>query len=153
MELSDWFKGFEKGIAQLSPEQREVFFGECGKNCVKYGTLQICKELYESTQGDLDNFFLKTNELPGVRCEIVKKGFTYHLYFMECTCELCRKGYVFTPLLCECSRQSILYVLQSLWKDRVFCVTLCNSILQGNQDCKMKIEIESNAETHKVQAL
>ena len=26
MELSDWFKGFEKGIARLSPEQRSAFF-------------------------------------------------------------------------------------------------------------------------------
>ena len=24
MELSDWFKGFQKGIARLSPEQRAV---------------------------------------------------------------------------------------------------------------------------------
>ena len=34
MKLSDWFKGFEKGIARLSPEQRSAFFSECGKNCV-----------------------------------------------------------------------------------------------------------------------
>ena len=26
MELSDWFKGFEKGIARLSSEQRAAFF-------------------------------------------------------------------------------------------------------------------------------
>ena len=26
MELSDWFKGFEKGIAKLAAEQREQFF-------------------------------------------------------------------------------------------------------------------------------
>ena len=31
MELSDWFKGFEKGIARLSPEQRAAFFSECSK--------------------------------------------------------------------------------------------------------------------------
>ena len=41
MELSNWFKGFEKGIARLSPEQRSVFFAECGKNCVKGGTLSV----------------------------------------------------------------------------------------------------------------
>ena len=29
MELSDWFKGFEKGIAKLAAEQREQFFSEC----------------------------------------------------------------------------------------------------------------------------
>ncbi len=40
MDLSDWFKGFEKGIAKLTAEQREQFFSECGKHCVQCGTLQ-----------------------------------------------------------------------------------------------------------------
>ena len=44
MELSDWFKGFEKGIAKLTEGQRETFFHECGKNCVQCGTLQIYKD-------------------------------------------------------------------------------------------------------------
>ena len=30
MELSNWFKGFEKGIAKLSEERRETFFREWG---------------------------------------------------------------------------------------------------------------------------
>ena len=30
MVLTDWFKGFEKGIAKLSEEQRETFFREWG---------------------------------------------------------------------------------------------------------------------------
>lgn len=34
MELSDWFNGFQNGIARLSPKQRAAFFSECGKNCV-----------------------------------------------------------------------------------------------------------------------
>lgn len=38
MEISNWFKGFEKGIARLSPEERSAFFSECGKNCVNGGT-------------------------------------------------------------------------------------------------------------------
>lgn len=142
MELSDWFKGFEKGIARLSSEQRESFFSECGKNCVQSGTLQVYKTLYEDAHGDLDIFFLKANELPGVRCEIAEKGTVYHLYFTECTCDLSRSGYVRTPLLCECSRQSILYVLHSLWKGKRFQVTLCNSILRGSDDCKIRIKAE-----------
>ena len=39
MELSNWFKGFEKGIAKLSEEQRERLSsasGECKLNCVKF---------------------------------------------------------------------------------------------------------------------
>ena len=47
MDLADWFKGFEKGIAKLPEAQRETFFRECGKNCVQCGTLQIYKDLYK----------------------------------------------------------------------------------------------------------
>ena len=140
MELSDWFKGFEDGIAKLSEEQRETFFRECGRNCVQCGTLQVYKDLYEQAAGDLDRFFAIADEQPGVRCETVEKDAVYNLYFLECTCELHKRGYVSTPLLCECSRQSILYVLQSLWKDRTFQVTICESILRGSQHCKMRIE-------------
>ena len=80
MELSDWFKGFEKGIAKLTAEQRVQFFSECGKRCVQCGTLQIYKELYEKSNGDLDQFFTKANELSGVRCETIEKGSVYDLF-------------------------------------------------------------------------
>lgn len=140
MELSDWFKGFEKGIARLSPEQRAAFFSECGKNCVNGGTLSIYSKLYEDAEGDMDAFFGMANGLPGVKGEVVEKGRVYHLTFLECTCDLCKKGYVTTPLLCEYSRQSVLYSLQSLWPERRFDVKLCHSILQGERDCKIRIE-------------
>ena len=144
MELSNWFKGFEDGIAKLSEEQRETFFRECGRNCVQCGTLQVYKDLYEQAAGDLDRFFAIADEQPGVRCETVEKDAVYNLYFLECTCELHKRGYVSTPLLCECSRQSIIYVLQSLWKDRTFQVTICESILRGSQHCKMRISVLHN---------
>ena len=76
-----------------------------------------------------------------VQTEIIEKGHAYHIIFLECTCDLCKKGYITTPLLCECSRQSVLYSLQTLWKERKFKVTLCHSILQGAQNCKMRIEV------------
>ena len=48
----------------------------------------------------MDDFFSKANELPGVRCEIIKKDSVYNLYFLEYTCGLHKQGYVSTPLLC-----------------------------------------------------
>ena len=141
MELSYWFNGFEKGIARLSPKERSAFFSECGKNCVNGGTLFIYKKLYEDAEGDMNIFFQMANELPGVKGEVVEKGCVYRLVFLECTCELCKKGYSSTPMLCECSRQSVIYSLHSLWKDKTFTVTLCNYILGGETDCEMRIEI------------
>lgn len=61
MDLSDWFKGFENGIARLTQEQRSAFFSECGKNCVKGGTLDIYRRLYEESGGDIDTFFMKAD--------------------------------------------------------------------------------------------
>ena len=85
MELSEWFKGFENGIARLTEDQRETFFAECGKNCVNCGTLQIYRKLYEDSDGDLDEFFAKAGKLPGVKSEIIEKGFAWHLYFLTLT--------------------------------------------------------------------
>ena len=141
MGNSDWFKGFEKGIAKLTAEQREQFFSECGKNCVNGGTLSVYRKLYEDAKGDLDVFFQMANDLPGVKGEVVEKGRIYHLIFLACTCDLCKKGYITTPLLCECSRQSVIYSMQSLWRERKFNVMLCHSILQGKRDCKIRIEV------------
>ena len=69
MEISNWFKGFEKGIARLSPEERSAFFSECGKNCVNGGTLSVYKKLYEDAKGNMDVFFQMANDLPGVKGE------------------------------------------------------------------------------------
>lgn len=92
MELSYWFKGFEKGLARLSAEQRGELLAECSKSCVRQGTFSIYQELYNQAHGDLDRFFAQADSLPGVGCEIVESGAVYHLYFKHCTCELCQKG-------------------------------------------------------------
>lgn len=57
MELSNWFKGFEKGITKLTARQREQFFSECGKNCVNGGTLSIYRKLKEDAMGIWMSFF------------------------------------------------------------------------------------------------
>lgn len=114
---------------------------------MKCGTLQIYQKLYEKANGDLDIFFQEAGKLLGVRSEIIEKGSVYNLCFMECTCMLHQQGYVSTPLLCECSKQSILYVLHSLWKDKDFRVIICESILRGGQYCKMQIETTDNENT------
>lgn len=139
--IKDWFKGFEKAVARLSPEERENFFCECGKNCVQNGVLPIYKQLYTDVEGDLDAFFTKANEFDGVRGEIVECGKSYNLCFTACACHLHISGYVNTPLLCECSRHSVLYTMHTLWQDKKFEVTLCDTILRGNNECKLNIKV------------
>lgn len=56
MDLSNWFKGFELGIARLTEEERKRFFAECGKNCVRNGVLPIYEKLYKDANGNMDTF-------------------------------------------------------------------------------------------------
>src|SRR5699024_9653652 len=83
-----WFSGLEKSIETMDPQQRETFFCECGKNCVQQGTLDFYRQLYDSAAGDLDAFFQKVNEVPGLRAEILAPGGQYAFCFAECTCML-----------------------------------------------------------------
>lgn len=139
--IKNWFCGFEKGIACLTAEQREVFFRECGKNCVQSGVLNIYRQVYDEVEGDLDRFFTQLNDFDGVRAEVVESGGLYHLYFLECVCPLHQEGYIRTPLLCECSRQSVLYTMRTLWPDKQFEVKLCQSVLRGDKACKLSIQV------------
>ena len=140
--LKSWFRGFEKGIAGLQPQQREVLFRACALNCVHGGPLEVYRSLFGAADGDLDHFFAKIDELDGVRGEIVSAGREYNLCFGYCFCSLHRTGCVNTPLLCECSRQSVLYVMSELWPDRKFEVEIQASILRGASECVLNITVE-----------
>lgn len=140
--LKKWFRGFENGIANLKQPQREVLLRECAVNCVQGGTFGLYRRLFDAAGGDLDRFFRKIDECDGVRGEIVAAGKAYNLCFEACTCPLHRAGCVDSPLLCECSRQSVLYVMSELWPGRRFEVYIRASLLRGAQECVLEVRAE-----------
>ncbi|MFA9380020.1 MAG: hypothetical protein ACERKO_03065 [Acetanaerobacterium sp.] len=137
--ISNWFIGFEKGIAVLDKSQQEKFFCECGKNCVQQGLLGFYQDLYNAVEGDINSFFERLNNTSGFKSEIIELDKSYYLYFEKCSCALHTEGYVHIPLLCECSRQSVMFVMNTLWKDKHFDVEICSTILRGAKECKLRI--------------
>lgn len=93
-------------------------------------------------RGIWTGFFVKIDELDGVRGEIVCAGREYNLCFEACSCALHRAGCVNTPMLCECSRQSVLYVMSEFWPDRKFGVEVRASILRGAYECVLNVRVE-----------
>ena len=79
--ITFWFSGFEKGVEAMTPLQRETLFSACGQNCVKQGTLAFYQQIYEEAGGDLDMFFQTTNQVPGLRAEILAPGSKYIFCF------------------------------------------------------------------------
>ncbi|MCX7747829.1 MAG: hypothetical protein N2645_13215 [Clostridia bacterium] len=137
--LKYWFQGFEDAIANMKQQERESLFCKCGKNCADRWVLNLYKNLYSKVNGDMDLFFLEINSAEGVKGEIVEPGKKYHLFFKKCSCGLHTEGYVNSPFLCECSRQSIIYVFNSMIPNKKLDVKICSTILRGGDECKFSI--------------
>ena len=78
-------------------------------------------------------------ELGGVRGEVIVPDREYNVYFPKCSCDLHTAGGVNTPKLCECSRQSVIYVGENIWKGEPFRVEQVETILSGARECKFRI--------------
>ena len=138
-DLKYWFEGFETGIENMKQQERETLFFECGKRCAKRWVLNLYKDLYDKVNGDMDLFFEELNKAEGVRAEIVEAGKKYHLIFEKCVCGMHNAGYINSPHLCECSRQSVMYVMNSIAPNEKFDVEICSTILRGGKECRQSI--------------
>lgn len=141
--LKYWFKGFENGIAQMGHQERESLFYECGKNCANKWVLNLYKNLFNKVNGDLDLFFQEINSAEDVKGEIVEPGKKYYLFFKKCYCGLHNEGYVNSPFLCECSRQSIIYVFNTIKPNKKLDVKICSTVLRDGSECKFSITMHN----------
>ncbi|MDA3846467.1 MAG: hypothetical protein PF505_07970 [Vallitaleaceae bacterium] len=139
--LQEWFQGFEKGIDGLKQEEKEKFFHNCGRKCADTGIIKVYEKLFIDSGKVLDTFFSKLSELESVSGNIVKPGEHYEIAFLHCLCDLHTLGYVHSDYICECSRQSIIYVMKSLVPDMDMKVDKLTTILGGDVECRFSIKI------------
>ena len=136
--LKSWFRGFEQGIADLQPQQREVLFRACAVNCVHGGPFGLYRSLFEAAEGDLDRFFVKIDELDGVRGEIVCAGREYNLCLFLCPAPCGVREYADVVRMFAAK---LLYVMSELWPDRKFGEEVRASILRGADECVLNITV------------
>lgn len=139
--LMDWFRGFEKGINDLSQEEKEKLFYKCGRNCADTGIINVYKKLFVDSGKELDTFFSRLNEIECVDGNVVTQGKVYEIIFPCCLCDLHRHGYIYSDCICECSRQSIIYVMNSLEPDTKIQVDKLTTVLSGDNECRFRITI------------
>ena len=58
---------------------------------------------------------------------------------MKCTCPMVQQGLIKNPEHCECSRQSILYILSQLEPKSKYDVQIIDTILKGAERCTFRI--------------
>jgi len=141
--IREWFTWFEEGMEVVDDKQKSQFFSKCAENCVKKGVLRMYQEFYEECGNDLDIFYSSLSVKGYGEGRVIESQKVYELAFSECTCELSKHGYVKTDQICECSRQSILHIMQSFRDDINFEVERLSTILGGSEECRFLIRIVS----------
>lgn len=134
-----WFKGFEKGLDEMDLDSRDCLLKHCAKCCADAGVLQSYLKLYQTVNGERDAFYSRLSEIGNVRGEIVVSNKEYFIYFPECACDIHTVFGVNTNNLCECSRQSIIYVAKLIWSDNRIRVEQVETILSGDTECKFRV--------------
>ena len=137
--FSAWFRGFEDGLGAMDAEARRRLLSCCAKRCADTGALQAYLQHRQNVGGDRDAYYRLLYELGIARGEVVVPGREYRVCFPECACDLHTACGVDTPLLCECSRQSVLYVAETVWPECDIRVENEGTVLSGAPECRFRV--------------
>ena len=108
---------------------------ECVKDCV----LPLHKQIYDKYNGDFDRIYSEGYNSRSYQGRVIRPGLEYELSYLECSCPKVKCGLRTNPNQCECSRQSILYILSQLEPASQFNVQIVNTILRGGDRCTFRI--------------
>ena len=107
--------------------------------CVKDHVLPLHKQVYAKYDGDFDRIYSEGYNSKSYQGRVIEPGKVYELSYSECSCPKVKCGLRSNPEQCECSRQSILYILSQLEPDSQFDVRIENTILRGGDRCTFRI--------------
>lgn len=137
-----WAEGFSEGLDVLDNEGRSRLLACCARKCADTGVAERHRRLYAEA-GSRDEYYRRLHELGGVRGKILSPGAEYLVVFPDCACDLHTCLDVNTPRLCECSRQSLLYVTQQAAGTSAFTVDCLGTVLTGEKDCRFRIAYQN----------
>lgn len=122
--------------------------GPCGEStrrqaadCVEANVLKEMRRQFEECGRSLDEQYRKYGHTDYFRAEIVKPGSEYIIGYPKCFCPMVASGLVIDPAHCECSRQSIIYVLHDLLPDSKITVKTIETVLSGGDECRFRVVV------------
>lgn len=137
-----FYRTLEEAIAKLPQEVRAALYRPCAIGCVRNMVLKELRRQFEECGCDLDRQYAKYGRSEYFFADIVEPGRVYEMGYPRCLCPEVEAGFVETPEHCECSRQSILYVLQELLPGKTIRVKTLGTVLSGAPECRFRVEVE-----------
>lgn len=141
-----FYQTLEKAIGQLPDEVRARLYRPCAEACVKDGVLVELRRQFEECGCDLDRQYAKYGRTPYFFADVIEPGNIYEIGYPRCLCPQVAAGFTAASTHCECSRQSILYVLEELLPGRKIEVETLTTVLGGGPECRFRVTV-GNAES------
>lgn len=88
-------------------------YREKAEKCIEFTALPEMRRQFEECGCSLDAQYAKYGDTPYFHGEVVEPGHVYIVGYPCCVCPEAANGEISDPNFCECSRQSVLYVLET----------------------------------------
>lgn len=136
-----WLTGFAQGLNRLPNRKRAAVLRACGSACAKPDILPAAQALRGQAAGTDAFFTLFGTQSDAVRTERIVLDRVYDVCYPCCGCPLHTEAGIGGAWLCECSRQSLRWVMQRVFPDRRVSVTLRESVLSGAPQCRLRVRL------------
>jgi hypothetical protein len=137
-----YFQTLEDGVTELPEEIQGKIFRPCAINCIKDTVLPIMEQRYIECNGKLDSFFSSSYDSDYSFQKVIQKNHVYEFGYPKCFCPLYHSGLVHSAKHCECSRQSILFILEEIFPRKKFQVKTIETRMGGAEKCRFRIEVK-----------
>lgn len=142
MNEQEYFKELEDGISKLpQAEQAKVFRG-CAINCVKDTVMKEMRRQFDECGGSLDEQYKKYGNTEYFFARIIESGHVYEMGYPRCFCPMVASEFAKDAVHCECSRQSIFYVLNNLLPGKKIEVERLGTVLSGAEKCTFRVTVK-----------
>ena len=106
-------------------------YREKAVRCVRETVLPIQRAQFQACGCDLDAQYRKYGDTEGFFAKILQPGRRYEVGYSKCVCPELLEGGATDAAHCECSRQSVLYILEQLLPEKHITVETAMTIWPG----------------------
>lgn len=103
---------------------------------------QCKKKQFEECGRCLDEQYKRYGNTEWLSAKTIEEGHVYEIGYPACVCPDVASGNVKDVSHCECSRQSILYIIGNLLPDKNINVEIIETVLGGAEKCRFKVTVE-----------
>ncbi len=110
-------------------------------NCVKDTVLPVQMQMFQDCEGDLHTYCQKYGTTEFFFAREIVTGRVYEMGYPKCVCPEALAGGK-DASFCECSRQSMIYVLENMMPQKHIQVETIETVLSGAERCRFKVIVE-----------